>query len=206
MSNNVQDVTCIVLANEFTYLTLPDRFYSSSADSSVLEYMLDSIWTVFDKIFVVSPIDPPLEIVERTNSVGARIIMVKPSVSAEALKSSIENVSTPVTFVISGDRPLIKPNVLFSIGYGIKDFDCLIPKWSNGQYDVFLAAYRTDKLKDFLYSQDGLSKFEQIPNLLENVSFVSVEGDLKLLDPELHSFIRIRDAKDIEKIIKVIKD
>ncbi|MCX8189377.1 MAG: hypothetical protein N3F64_06665 [Nitrososphaeria archaeon] len=205
MSHDIQDVTCIVLANEFTYFPLPDRFYSSNVDSSVLEYMLDSIWTVFDKILVVSSVEPPLEIIERTNSVGARIIMVKPSTFAEALKSSIENVVTPITFVISGDRPLIKPNVLFFIGYGVKNFDCLIPKWSNGQFDVFLAAYRTDRLKDFLYSKNGSSKFEHIPNLLENLSFVSIEGDLKLLDPELHSFIRIRAEKDIGKIVKIIK-
>ncbi|MEM0052570.1 MAG: hypothetical protein QXW80_05940 [Candidatus Micrarchaeia archaeon] len=42
--------------------------------------------------------------------------------------------------------------------------------------------------------------------MLENVSFVSIEGDLKLLDPELHSFIRIRGTKDIEKVIEIIKD
>lgn len=167
--------------------------------------MLDSIWTVFDKILVVSSIEPSLEIVERTNSVGARIIMVKSSSPTDALNSSIENIFAPVTFVISGDRPLIKPNVLFSIGYGIKNFDCLVPKWNNGQFDVFLAAYRTDKLKDFLYSQNVSLKFEQFPNLLENATFISIEDDLKSLDPELHSFIRIEGVNDIEKIVKIIK-
>jgi len=199
------DVACLLLANEFTYLPLPNRFYFSSTESSVLEYMLDSIWTVFDKIFVVASTEPPLEIVERTNNVGARIVMVKASSPSEALKFSLDSVNSQVTLVVSGDRPLLKPNILFSIGYGIKGFDCLVPKWADGSFDVFLASYRTDVLKNFLSAEDGPRRFEQIPNLLENVSFASVEGDLKPLDPELHSFIRIKGLEDLERIVKIIR-
>jgi molybdopterin-guanine dinucleotide biosynthesis protein A len=168
--------------------------------------MLDSIWTVFDKIFVVTSVEPPLELVERINNVGARVIMVKSTSVPEMLKSSLDNVTSPTILVVSGDRPLIKPNILFTIGYGIKNFDCIIPKWANGQFDILLAAYRTDVLKNLLSTGEGCLKFDQIPNLLQNVSFIPIETDLKALDPELHSFIRIRSLEDRDRIVKIIKD
>lgn len=168
--------------------------------------MLDSIWTVFDKIFVVTSNEPPLELVERINNVGARVIIVKSTSVPEMLKSSLESVTAPIILVVSGDRPLIKPNILFTLGYGIKNFDCIIPRWANGQFDILLAAYRTDVLKNFLSTEEGCLKFDQIPSILQNVSFIPVEVDLKTLDPELHSFIRVKSLEDRERVVKIIKD
>mgnify|MGYP001626276521 CR=1 FL=1 len=168
--------------------------------------MLDSIWTVFDKIFVVTSNEPPLELIERINNVGARVIIVKSTSVPEMIKSSLDSISSPIILIVSGDRPLIKPNILFTIGYGIKNFDCIIPKWANGQFDTLLAAYRTEVLKKFLSTEEGCLKFDQIPNILQNVSFIPIEVDLKPLDPELHSFIRVRSLDDRERIAKIIKE
>ncbi|MGC8937316.1 MAG: hypothetical protein ACP5KV_08180, partial [Candidatus Methanomethylicaceae archaeon] len=67
-------------------------------------------------------------------------------------------------------------------------------------------AYRTEVLKKFLSTEEGCLKFDQIPNILQNVSFIPIEVDLKPLDPELHSFIRVRSLDDRERIAKIIKE
>jgi molybdopterin-guanine dinucleotide biosynthesis protein A len=200
----VSKVTSIIIANELTYLPLPNRFYSTTSDSSVLEYMLDALWTVFDSTLVISSIDPPFELLERIDPFGARIIMNKNKPFLEMLGTSLEYVDTPVIFIVSGDRPLLKPSILYTIGYNIGNFECAIPRWNDKSVDQFLVSFKTQALKKVLkmkMSNDYLSGFI---DLFNDILYLSVENELKTSDPELHSFMRLTNVGDREKIVKIL--
>lgn len=197
-------VTSIIIANELTYVPLPNRFYSTASDSSVLEYMLDALWTVFDSTLVISSVDPPFDLLERINPFGARIIMNKGKSLPEMLEVSINYVETPISIIVSGDRPLLKPSVLFTVGYNIGNFECAVPRWKDKNVDQFLASYKTEALKKVLKRskiQDYSSSFVEMFN---DVLYLSIENELKASDPELYSFMRLKSVEDKEKIVKIL--
>jgi len=200
----VSRVTSIIIANELTYVPLPNRFYSTASDSSVLEYMLDALWTVFDSTLVISSVDPPFDLLERINPFGARIIMNKGKSLPEMLEVSINYVETPISIIVSGDRPLLKPSVLFTVGYNIGNFECAVPRWKDKNVDQFLASYKTEALKKVLKRskiQDYSSSFVEMFN---DVLYLSIENELKASDPELYSFMRLKSVEDKEKIVKIL--
>jgi len=204
LSTNVSRVTSIIIANELTYLPLPNRFYSTTSDSSVLEYMLDALWTVFDSTLVISSIDPPFEILERINPFGARIIMNKDKPFLEMLGTSLEYVDTPIIFIVSGDRPLLKPSVLYTIGYNIGNFECAIPRWNDKSVDQFLASFKTLALKKVLKIKMFKDYSSGFIDLFNDILYLSVENELKISDPELYSFMRLKNFGDREKIVKIL--
>jgi len=204
LSASRSKVTSIILANELTYVPLPNRFYSTASDSSVLEYVLDALWTVFDNILILTPIEPPIDILERINPVGARIIMDKNKSPPEMLSTALEFVETPVTVLVSGDRPLLKPNILFTVGYSINQYEVAIPRWKNMKVEPFLASYRTSVLKKFVNKLKSQDDFYKLPDMLTDVLYLSVESELTALDPELYSFIELKSFNDREKILKII--
>ncbi|MGQ9780680.1 MAG: NTP transferase domain-containing protein [Nitrososphaeria archaeon] len=204
MSTGSPRVTGIVLADELTYITLPNRFYSTASESSVLEYMLDALWTVFDRMVIVSSIDPPLDIMERIDSVGARVVMDKSRNVINMVQSALELVETPVVLVVSGDRPLLKPSVLFTIGYNLGDFECVIPRWKDMSIDPLLAAYRTTSLTKSMKRKEPPLNLESLVKGLDDVLYVSVENELNIVDPELYSFVRVKGSVDIGKVLQIL--
>ena len=197
-------VTCIIIANELTYTQLPNRFASTSSESSVLEYMLDALWTVFDSIIILSPIEPKLEILEKVNPFGARFIMVQNKQFSEVLKTALETVQTPVILLLSGDRPLLKPSVLFHLSHEINEFPAVVPKWNDGKIEPFLASYKANTLRKTVRKRMNAKEFYDHVSILNDVLFLSVENEISTLDPELNSFIQIKGRQDREKITRLI--
>ena len=197
-------VTSIIIANELAYVPLPNRFYSTTSDSSVLEYMLDALWTVFDSTLVISSVDPPFDLLERINPFGARIIMNKDKSLSEILGTSLEYVETPVTVIVSGDRPLLKPSVLFTIGYNIGNFECAIPRWKDRNVDQFLVSYKTYALKKVLKGAKSYDYSSSFVEMFNDVLYLSVENELRTSDPELYSFMRLKKVEDRENFVKIL--
>jgi molybdopterin-guanine dinucleotide biosynthesis protein A len=200
----VSKVTSIIIANELTYIPLPNRFYSTASDSSVLEYMLDALWTVFDNTLVISSVDPPYDLLERINPFGARIIMNKGKSLPEMLGVSLDYVETPISIIVSGDRPLLKPSVLFTISYNIGNFECAVPRWKDKNVDPFLASYKTEALKKVLKRVKPHDYSSSFIDMFNDVLYLSVENELIVSDPELYSFMRLKSVEDKEKIINIL--
>ncbi|MEM3403194.1 MAG: hypothetical protein QXJ17_01380 [Nitrososphaeria archaeon] len=204
MNTSKSKVTSIIIANELTYMPLPNRFYSTTTESSVLEYVLDALWTIYDNILILTPIEPPIDILERINPVGARIIMGKGKSLPEMLSTALEFVETPVTVLVSGDRPLLKPNILFTVGYSINEYEIAIPRWKDKKVDPFLASYKTSVLKRLISKFKTQDDFYKLHDMLTDVLYLSVESELKTLDPELYSFIKLESPNDRERVVKII--
>jgi molybdopterin-guanine dinucleotide biosynthesis protein A len=122
----------------------------------------------------------------------------------EMLGTSLEYVDTPVIFIVSGDRPLLKPSILYTIGYNIGNFECAIPKWNDKSIDQFLVSFKTQALKKVLKIKMSNDYSSGFIDLFNDILYLSVENELKTSDPELHSFMRLTNVGDREKIVKIL--
>lgn len=110
-------------------------------------------------------------------------------------------------FVLSCDMPLINPDVINLMINESKEFECCIPRWSNGFLELFFAIYPVGKgylkAKEILITENyGLINF-----IDKNwkINYVSVENTIQPLDKNLSSLININGPIDLDKLIKLNK-
>lgn len=111
-------------------------------------------------------------------------------------------------FLLSGDTPLIKADLIKYMIENSKGYDCVIPRWENGFLETLFAIYPVKetykKSKKIIQSQ----KHYALTKLIDeewNIKYVSVENELKELDPKLLSLFNINGPIDIEKIKREYK-
>jgi molybdopterin-guanine dinucleotide biosynthesis protein A len=106
-------------------------------------------------------------------------------------------------FLLSGDAPLIRSDVIKYMIKESKGYDCVIPRWINGFLETLFAIYPIPQTfqnsKQIIQSQ----KHYALTKLLDeewNINYISVEKELKDMDTKLLSLFNINGPIDIEKI------
>ena len=192
----------LVVADGTESKVLPSRF-GDSPSSNLLQYVLDSVWTVADDILVIFGREPSLPLVESIAPFGVKVVVDRHSTSMLARVVTGFRASTSENcLVVPSSAPFVKPNVLFELFEGIHGYDAVVPKWKSGRTEPLLSVYSR---KAFLRAVTHLKK-KTLDGLVDNlydVAFIDVEKYLKPLDPELHSFFRIKSPADLRKAIKI---
>ena len=104
--------------------------------------------------------------------------------------------------VLPCDTPLVKFEVIDFIIKQCKKFDCCIPKWNNNLLEPLLAiypienAYQTSR-RNIIETQYKLTK---IIGINWKTNYISIEQDIKKIDPNLLSFKNINNREDIKKM------
>ena len=100
--------------------------------------------------------------------------------------------------MVGASSPFLKPSVLFQLFESARGFDAAIPRWKDGKTEPLLSVYSR---KAFLRASSGIKR-KTLPGLVSNlygVSYVGIEEFILPLDPELHSFFRVRGDGDLRK-------
>jgi molybdopterin-guanine dinucleotide biosynthesis protein A len=189
--------SAVVLSSILDNKLMPGQF--SNESSSLLEYVLDALWTVADEIILVFNYNPELTIIDSIAPIGVKIII------SDNNSNIISNISmglkickSEYCLVVMGNLPFIKPNVAMKLFDLARGYDAAIPRWSNGKIDTNIVAYRRNS---FLKAQSQLTNSDDpisIINMLYSTNFVSIE-ELRQLDPELNSFFKVISDTDLEK-------
>jgi molybdopterin-guanine dinucleotide biosynthesis protein A len=192
----------LILADGKEGRTLPSRFGEPS-DSTVLEYVLDSVWTVADEIFVVFGAEPSVALVERIAPFGVKAVIGRNGSDPFSLiMAGFRASSSDSCLVVTSDAPFVKPSVLFHLFESIRGFDAAIPKWRDGRTDPLFSVYSR---RAVLKAASGL-KNQTVAGLVDGLyaaCYVSVEDLLRPIDPELESFFRIRTESDLRKAKRI---
>ena len=107
--------------------------------------------------------------------------------------------------VLPCDTPLVKYEVIDFLINQCKKFDCCIPQWQNNLLEPLIAiytiknAYETS-LRNIKQNQYKLTR---IISKDWKVNYISIEQDIKKIDPSLLSFKNINNFEDI-KILESI--
>lgn len=201
---SAENRTAVILVRGMEDVTIPTQFSETESESSLVEYVLNSVWTVVDQIFVVFNHEPDLKLVEDIAPFGVKIIVSRDSDNiVSAMSMGIEASKSELCFVTLGNTPFIKPNVIFALFEGARGYDAAIPKWPDGEIDPLLTVYRRASLLRVLEANRGLATPMDIVDRLYAIRFVDVEKELKHLDPDLNSFFKIKTDEDIQKARRI---
>jgi molybdenum cofactor guanylyltransferase len=182
------------------------RHFSPDEKGTLLEYVLDSVWTVADELVVVFSKEPDLSIIEAISPFGARIINVPNGGSPfSAILSAFRSLTAEHSILVTETVPLLKPNVALALFDAAQGFDLSIPRWKDGRVEPLLAVYRSKallRLSASLNTQPTIDLFAAMNSLatqLFDVKYLSVEKELAELDPELDSFLKVEDDESLSQ-------
>jgi len=106
-------------------------------------------------------------------------------------------------FLLSGDMPLIKAEVIKLLINEVEGYDCCIPKWDNGFLEPLFAIYPIKET--FENTKNNLEKKNfTLSDILDenwNINYLSVEDRIKTYDENLVSLININGPIDLEKVL-----
>ncbi|MBM3898430.1 MAG: hypothetical protein FJ358_07925 [Thaumarchaeota archaeon] len=192
--------SAVILDNQPDVEQASTDYLDSAKQNTLLEYVLDAVWTVADQIYVVFRRDPDLSLVEAISPFGVKVIVHKGDSSiVPAVVSGLQAAKAEHCFVVSGNAPFIKPNVIHALFEAARNYDAAIPRWTNGNIESLTSVYAT---KAFLKVANRGADIVNMSSIIDNlyaVRYVSVEEDLKPLDPDLYSFMTVDKAEDMEK-------
>ena len=194
---------CAVVVNDgMENSLLPSRF-GERASSTLLQYVLDSVWTVADEILVIFDEDPGLSLIETIAPFGVKVAIDRDGSSVlSRIVAGFKATHAENCLVVPSSAPFIKPNVIFQLFESVRGFDAAVPRWRSGKIEPLLAAYNK---KAFLRAAARSKKkvLSSLVDKLSAVSYVDVERFLKPLDPELYSFFRVKDERDLRKARRI---
>ena len=178
---------------------LPGRFESRESSSTLMQYVLDSVWTVADDILVTFAKEPSLTLIESIAPFGVKLTVDRVGTGALLMIVSGLNASSSENcLVVSVSTPFVKPNVIFQLFEEVRSHDAAVPRWADGRIEPLLAVY---KKKAFLKAA-AARRGDDLQALIDDlyaVTFVSIEEKLKPLDPDLLSFFKITSDADFTR-------
>ncbi|MEM3073389.1 MAG: NTP transferase domain-containing protein, partial [Nitrososphaerales archaeon] len=159
---------------------LPKRFFQPEEESTVLEYLLDAVWTVADSIYVIFKKEPNLKLIEAISTFGVKIIIENQTPSIiSSLLMGFKATRSEYCLVLRENTPFLKPSVLHMLFEAAKGYDAALPRWSNGKLEPFLAVYRR---KSFMAVASKLQDRDELLSLVDNlysIRYVDVETEIK---------------------------
>lgn len=179
---------------------LPKRFYQPEEESTVLEYLLDAVWTVADAIYVIFRKEPSFKLIEAISTFGVKIIIESQSSNLlSSLLLGFKASRSEYCLVLRENMPFLKPSVLHMLFEAARGYDAALPKWSNGKVEPLLAVYRR---KSFVAVASKLQSQDELLSVIDNLyatRYVNVEEEIMPLDPDLESFFTIEGEEDLAK-------
>ncbi len=192
----------IIVTDGMESFVLPGRF-GTDGKSTLLQYVLDSVWTVADEILVIFDKEPSLSLIETIAPFGVKVAVDRDGNSVlSRIVAGFRASRSENCLVVPSSAPFVKPNVIFHLYERVRGFDASVPRWKNGRLEPLLAVYGK---KAFLKAVTQ-AKSRVLSSLLDNlyaVSYVDIEEYLRPLDPELDSFFRVKDKNDLRKARKI---
>jgi len=120
----------------------------------------------------------------------------------------LNNLGFEKGFLLSGDMPLIKPEVIELLIKEVEGYDCCLPRWNNGFLEPLFAIYPVKKTYELSKKtiQEKNYALNSIIDKTWNINYISVEESIKPLDQNLVGLINVNGPIDLEKVIKLYHD
>ena len=117
----------------------------------------------------------------------------------------LNNLGFEKGFLLSGDMPLIKPEVIELLIKEVEGYDCCIPRWNNGFLEPLFAIYPVEKTYELAKKtiQEKNYALNSIIDKTWNINYISVEESIKPLDQNLIGLLNVNGPIDLEKVIKL---
>ncbi|ASJ15732.1 molybdopterin-guanine dinucleotide biosynthesis protein MobA [Thermococcus chitonophagus] len=107
-------------------------------------------------------------------------------------------------FLIKGDKPLVMPFLInYMTSLYLEEFlDALIPRWKNGEAEVFHAVYNVRALRNALggMKAEGEKDIRKLPEYID-AEFLEIEELMKKNEKVWWSFFTVKTSEDLRKVL-----
>jgi molybdopterin-guanine dinucleotide biosynthesis protein A len=115
--------------------------------------------------------------------------------------TALRNIKSQYAVVLTCDIPFVNRLVIHLLLERVLEADAAVPRWESGRLEPLQAAYRRESV--LFEAEEALSEGclspAQVINRLAKVSYVSVEDEIKRLDPNLGTFFNVNTKEDVAK-------
>jgi molybdopterin-guanine dinucleotide biosynthesis protein A len=197
-------VRCAVIFSTGLEEKTISRQFAPDERGTLLEYVLDSVWTVADELFVVFDHEPKLPTIESISPFGVKVLTTKGRNPILTICDAFKSARSEHCMLATERVPFLKPNVVLALFERAQGYDLAIPQWKDGKTESMLAVYRKNAFIRLVNSSKSVlsnNLRKDVANLSEQlfaVKYVSIEKELRELDPELDSFQEVRDERTLQ--------
>lgn len=119
-----------------------------------------------------------------------------------AILTGLKSVNADYCLTLPSDMPLLKPRVIEYMFNLAQDSRVAVPTWPNGRLETLVMILERTSVLEIADTLCLLRRprSDDIVRGALNVLFISVIGEIKVLDPELKSFVNINNREDLAKL------
>jgi molybdenum cofactor guanylyltransferase len=119
-----------------------------------------------------------------------------------AILSGLKASSADLCFTLPCDMPLMNPKVVEYLFGAAQDVDVAVPMWPNGRLETLVTVLKRKSALEILETLCRLRRprSDDIMRGAHKVLFVSPLSEIRMLDPELESFVNINHQEDLSKL------
>lgn len=119
--------------------------------------------------------------------------------------TGLRSVRNPYALILPCDAPLLNVDILRYLLEVVKGYDTAVPRWPNGYLEPLHATYRVETALKAAEEalKEGRLEVRGLLERLNRVLYVSTE-ELRILDPELHTFYNINTPEELERAEEIM--
>lgn len=119
-----------------------------------------------------------------------------------AILTGLKYAKADYCITVPCDAPLLNSKVVEYLFSEIKNSSVVVPMWPNGRLETLIMVLKRNKTLEIanVLSQLGRSHPDDIIRGSLRALFVSPLGEIKILDPELKSFVNINCPEDLNRL------
>jgi molybdopterin-guanine dinucleotide biosynthesis protein A len=121
--------------------------------------------------------------------------------------TALRAIKAPYAIVLTCDIPFVNRRVIQLLLERVSDAEAAVPRWKTGHLEPLQAVYRREAMlqkAEEVLASGSLSPVDAIKKLAR-VVYVSIEDEVKVLDPDLRTFFNVNTKEDVAEAEMILK-
>jgi molybdopterin-guanine dinucleotide biosynthesis protein A len=199
----------IILAGGLGSRLGANKPFERLAGKPLVTHVIDRVSGLSDEFVVVVARDAPRA--EFLRAVPEPVKVINDQLEGKSpligIVTALRTITSQYAVVLSCDVPFVsKPVIQLLLERALRT-DAAVPRWKSGRLEPLQAVYRSEPMlreAEEARSEGCLSPADVI-NRLAKVTYVSVEDELRQLDPGLATFFNVNTKDDVAKAELIFK-
>jgi len=209
VDDSMSTIAVVLLAGGLGSRLGSDKALQLVAGKPLIRYIIERISGLSDEFIVVIGRDASRSEYSKVLPDFARIINDEPEGKSPlvGIVTGLRAIRSHYATVLSCDLPFVNKEVIQLLLERASGADAAIPRSRAGHLEPLQAVYRRNPMlqeAEQALAKGRLSPIDAI-NRLEQVVYVSIEDEIKKIDPELRTFFNVNTKQDVARAEMILE-
>ena len=173
------------------------------AGKPLICHVIEGVSGLSDEVLVVIARDAPRNDFVKALPDYVRVINDEPEGKSPLIGiiTALREVKSRYAVVLTCDIPFVNSQVIKLLLKHAENVDAVVPRWKTGHLEPLQAVYCREPTLDGAEKalHEGSLSTADLVNKLARVIFVSIEDEIKIIDPELRTFFNVNTREDLAR-------